>query len=67
MSKPSVRMIFFLLETVINEAVLIRREANMENTNEFVTKLNDNQKKQEKNKKTHGKGHPERQLPNKQH
>jgi hypothetical protein len=39
----------------------------MENTNEFINKLNENQKKQEKNKRTQGKGHPERQLPNKQH
>lgn len=60
-------MIFLSSGDSNNEAVLIRREVKMENTNEFVTKLNDNQKKQEKNKKTHGKGHPERQLPNKQH
>ncbi|MFB6467169.1 DUF4023 family protein [Cytobacillus sp. Hz8] len=38
----------------------------MENTHEFVEKLHDQKKKVEKNNK-HGKGHPERQLPNKQH
>lgn len=38
----------------------------MENTHEFVEELKENQKKQEKNKK-HGKGHPEKKLPNKQH
>ncbi|NMD70444.1 DUF4023 family protein [Bacillus sp. DNRA2] len=36
-------------------------------TSQFVKKLADNQAKQEKNKRTQGKGHPERQLPNKQH
>ncbi|HWJ77898.1 MAG TPA: DUF4023 family protein [Niallia sp.] len=35
-------------------------------TNEFVEELKENKKKQEKNKKK-GKGHPESQLPNKQH
>ncbi|MGJ7921195.1 DUF4023 family protein [Neobacillus sp. LXY-4] len=39
----------------------------MENTNEFVSKMNENKQKQEKNKKTRGKGHPEQRLPNKQH
>lgn len=38
----------------------------MEDTNQFVQKLKENQKKQEKNKKN-GKGHPEEKLPNKQH
>lgn len=38
----------------------------MENTNEFVQKLQDQQKKQEKNKQK-GKGHAEEKLPNKQH
>ena len=39
----------------------------MEDTNKFVQDLNENKKKQQKNKKSQGKGHPERQLPNKQH
>ncbi|WP_083935086.1 DUF4023 family protein [Bacillus sp. 1NLA3E] len=39
----------------------------MENTREFVEKLNENKKKQEKNKRTHGSGHPGRHLPQKQH
>ncbi|WP_318502539.1 DUF4023 family protein [Bacillus sp. T3] len=39
----------------------------MESTHQFVEKLKQNQKKQEKNKKTHGSGHPERHLPQKQH
>jgi hypothetical protein len=39
----------------------------VENTHEFVQKLKENQKKQEKNKRTQGSGHPERQLPQKQH
>jgi hypothetical protein len=38
----------------------------MENTNEFVQKLNENQKKQEKNQKK-GNGHPDNKLPNNQH
>jgi Protein of unknown function (DUF4023) len=38
----------------------------MESTSEFVQKLNEDRKKQEKNKKR-GKGHPDKQLPNNQH
>lgn len=38
----------------------------MDNTNEFVNKLQEDQKKAEKNRKR-GKGHPEAKLPNKQH
>jgi len=40
---------------------------NMENTTEFVQKLNDNQEKQRKNKQGQATGHPEKKLPNKQH
>ena len=39
----------------------------MENTKGFVDKLNENKQKAEKNKKTHGSGHPEQKLPNKLH
>ena len=39
----------------------------MEDTKKFVEKINENKQKQQKNKKTQGKGHPESQLPNKQH
>ncbi|PKR84809.1 DUF4023 family protein [Heyndrickxia camelliae] len=39
----------------------------MENTHEFIEKFQDTQKKQEKNKKKQGKGHPDKQLPNNQH
>ncbi|MGZ4160910.1 MAG: DUF4023 family protein [Neobacillus sp.] len=39
----------------------------MENTHEFVEKLQENQKKQEKNKKRHGYDDPEKALPNKKH
>lgn len=39
----------------------------MESTHEFVQKLNEKQKKDEKNRKNQGKGHPEGKLPNKQH
>lgn len=38
----------------------------MENTHEFVKRIQEQQKKEEKNKES-GKGHPERQLPNKRH
>jgi hypothetical protein len=39
----------------------------MESTREFVQKLAENQKKQERNKKRQGHGDPEKFLPNKQH
>ncbi|MGV3464227.1 MAG: DUF4023 family protein [Heyndrickxia sp.] len=39
----------------------------MENTHEFVEKFLDTQRKQRKNKKKQGKGHPDKQLPNNQH
>jgi hypothetical protein len=39
----------------------------MENTQQFVKKMNDQKEKQAKNKRTRGKGHPESQLPNKRH
>lgn len=38
----------------------------MENSNEFVAKLDENKKKELKNKKK-GLHHPEKRLPNKQH
>jgi hypothetical protein len=38
----------------------------MESTNEFVQKLAENQKKQEKNRK-HGNNDPESKLPNHKH
>lgn len=38
----------------------------MESTSQFVKKLNENQKKQEKNRKR-GHDDPEKVLPNKQH
>jgi hypothetical protein len=38
----------------------------MENTHEFVKKLQENQKKQEQNKKKQGFDDPEKKLPNKQ-
>jgi len=38
----------------------------MESTSEFVQKLAENQKKQEKNKRR-GKNHPESQKPNHKH
>ncbi|MFS0782664.1 DUF4023 domain-containing protein [Bacillus sp. 1P06AnD] len=37
----------------------------MDNTHEFVEKIHTQQKKQEKNLKTQGNGHPEKKLPNK--
>jgi hypothetical protein len=45
-----------------------RREGvvTLENTNDFVEKLQDDQEKAEKNKKQ-GKGNPGQKLPNKQH
>lgn len=39
----------------------------MEDTQAFVDKLHDTQKKAEKNKEHHGKGKPSKNLPNKQH
>lgn len=39
----------------------------MESTHEFVEKLNENQKKAEKNKRVQGKNGPATKLPNKQH
>jgi hypothetical protein len=39
----------------------------MENTSEFVNKLAEDKKKDLKNKKRGGNGHPEKRLPNKQH
>lgn len=38
----------------------------MENTHDFVEKVQDTQEKAEKNKKM-GKGNPSQKLPNKQH
>ncbi|NHM31651.1 DUF4023 family protein [Neobacillus terrae] len=39
----------------------------MDNTNEFVEKLHERQKKDEQNKKRQSKGHQSEKLPNKQH
>ncbi|MDT2046522.1 DUF4023 domain-containing protein [Priestia flexa] len=39
----------------------------MDNTNEFVEKLNQKQAKAEQNEKRQGKAHASRKLPNKQH
>ncbi|MCD7035683.1 DUF4023 domain-containing protein [Metabacillus sp. GX 13764] len=39
----------------------------MDHTNEFVEKLKDNQKKDEKNKEHQGNGNPGKKLPNKTH
>ena len=39
----------------------------MDNTHEFVEKIQDQQKKQEQNKKRQGKGHPGDKLPNHKH
>lgn len=39
----------------------------MENTNEFVKKINEKQKKDLQNKKRQGQGHPENKLPSKRH
>jgi Protein of unknown function (DUF4023) len=39
----------------------------MENTHEFVEKLQDQQKKQEKNKKRQAKGNQSKKLPTKYH
>ncbi|RKQ33548.1 DUF4023 family protein [Oceanobacillus halophilus] len=39
----------------------------MENTEEFVKKIEEKQKKDLKNKKRQGNGHPEQRLPNKRH
>ncbi|CEG25522.1 DUF4023 domain-containing protein [Bacillus sp. B-jedd] len=39
----------------------------MDNTHKFVEKLHEKQRKDEKNKKRQGNGHPSEQLPNKQH
>ena len=39
----------------------------MENTHEFVQKLNEKQKKDEKNRKRQGDGNPGGRLPNKSH
>ncbi|WP_456276559.1 DUF4023 domain-containing protein [Bacillus sp. AK128] len=39
----------------------------MEDTKKFVDHLHEKQAKDEQNRKTQGKGHPEQKLPNKQH
>lgn len=39
----------------------------MDDTQAFVDKVHDTQKKAEKNKQNHGKGTPSQKLPNKQH
>ncbi|WP_438348700.1 DUF4023 domain-containing protein [Paenibacillus sp. FA6] len=39
----------------------------MDNTHEFVKKLQDTQAKDERNKEHQGKGAPSNKLPNKQH
>ncbi|WP_407269428.1 DUF4023 domain-containing protein [Radiobacillus sp. PE A8.2] len=36
-------------------------------THEYVQKLQENQEKAKRNKKRQGKGHPNQQLPSKQH
>lgn len=40
---------------------------NMDNTNEYVQKLNEQQKKQEQNKKRQGNGSPSEKLPTNRH
>lgn len=37
----------------------------MENTNEFVRRMQKNQKKDEKNRQRQGEGNPDEKLPNK--
>lgn len=39
----------------------------MDNTNEYVQKLNEQQKKQEQNKKQQGNGSPNEKLPTNRH
>jgi hypothetical protein len=39
----------------------------MENTNEFVKKIKENQRKDEQNKKRQGDNNPSKVLPNKKH
>nr|WP_017552387.1 DUF4023 family protein [Heyndrickxia coagulans] len=39
----------------------------MDNTNEYVQKLNEQQKKQEQNKKRQGNGSPNEKLPTNRH
>ncbi|MDG4658215.1 DUF4023 family protein [Ectobacillus antri] len=39
----------------------------MDNKQNFVETLHTQQKKQEKNKRSQGKGHPDKVLPNNQH
>lgn len=39
----------------------------MRSTDEFVEKLHDTQAKDEKNRRTNGKGQPSKKLPTKQH
>jgi hypothetical protein len=39
----------------------------MDNTNEYVQKLHDKQRKDEQNRKRQGKENPSDKLPNKQH
>ncbi len=39
----------------------------MENTEEFVRKLEQQKEKQKKNQQHQGKGHPDQNLPNVQH
>ncbi|RSK29081.1 DUF4023 domain-containing protein [Bacillus sp. HMF5848] len=39
----------------------------MESTHEFVEKIHDTQKKDEKNREHQGKHNPNQKLPNKQH
>ena len=45
----------------------IKGGIHMDNTHEFVEKIQDQQKKQEQNKKRQGKGHPGDKLPNHKH
>ncbi|UFT99333.1 DUF4023 domain-containing protein [Radiobacillus kanasensis] len=39
----------------------------MDNTHDFVEKMNENQRKAKKNKKNQGNGRPSNKLPSKQH
>jgi hypothetical protein len=57
----------FFLGGMVKVTTILKGGIEMENTHEYVKKLQENQKKQEKNKKHQGYDDPEKKLPNKQH
>ena len=60
-------MHFLIIVGYIINSVKVKGGISMDNTHEFVEKLQDQQKKQEKNEKRQAKGNQSKKLPTKYH